>query len=203
MDIIWLSQRWGKVWPPSVLGILPDLKQWCLSACGDSIFHSTDVVFADCYLPIVERWIGHQIVQWPLIGHQIVQWPLIGHQIVQWPLIGHQIVQWPLIGHQIVQWPLIGLQIVQWPLIGHQIVQWPLIGHQIVQWPLQSCLYINVMDIIWLSQRWGKVWPPSVLGILPDLKQWCLSACGDSIFHSTDVVFADTRIAICPLLSDG
>ena len=37
--------------------------------------------------------------------------------------------------------------------------------------PYQS----NFVEIIRLSQRCGKIWPPSVLGILPDLKQWCLS----------------------------
>ena len=34
---------------------------------------------------------------------------------------------------------------------------------------------LNFMEIIRLLQRWGKIWPFSVLGILPDLKQWCMS----------------------------
>ena len=37
---------------------------------------------------------------------------------------------------------------------------------------------LNLMEIIGVLQRWGKIWPPSVLGILLDLrKQGCLSVC--------------------------
>ena len=31
------------------------------------------------------------------------------------------------------------------------------------------------MEIIRLLQRWCELWPPYVFGILPDLRQWCLS----------------------------
>ena len=33
----------------------------------------------------------------------------------------------------------------------------------------------SFMEIIELLQRQSEIWPPSVFGKLPDLKQWCLS----------------------------
>ena len=37
--------------------------------------------------------------------------------------------------------------------------------------------YSNFIEVITLSQRWGKIWPTSVFGILPNFRQLRPSVC--------------------------
>ena len=54
---------------------------------------------------------------------------------------------------------------------------------------------LNLIEIIRLLQRSGKIWPPSVLGILPDLRQWCLSLYGH-------IAFSDRLLVVMSCLLD-
>ena len=45
---------------------------------------------------------------------------------------------------------------------------------------LQQSLFLcrlNFMEITITVINFGRIWPPSVLGIIPDYRQWCLSIC--------------------------